>query len=133
MTRSSLLFIKITAAIITTANTARTIKSSFAQNGILRRFFKCILYMHLLVLLKKIITYIGIYRHISANYAITYRSEISLRYRLIAIIRSLCRAEAVLPRAAELAGEVGGKVFKFHAGLFLIIDPAAELANIFHS
>ena len=78
----------------------------------------------------KILTH---HKHISANYAITYRSEISLRYRLIAIIRSLCRAEAVLPRAAELAGEVGGKVFKFHAGLFLIIDPAAELANIFHS
>ena len=44
----------------------------------------------------------------------------------------LFRREVVLASAAEFAGEVIGEVFPLHAGFLFVIDPAAEIAYIFH-
>ena len=44
----------------------------------------------------------------------------------------LLGAELVLADAAELAGEIVGQVFPLGALLVLVIDPAANIANILH-
>ena len=43
------------------------------------------------------------------------------------------RAEVFLAHAAQLADEVFGQVFPLHAGFLFVINPAAHIANIFHS
>ena len=40
--------------------------------------------------------------------------------------------EVLFAHAAELAGKIIGKVFPLHTGLVLVIDPAADVANILH-
>ena len=41
-------------------------------------------------------------------------------------------AEVALVNSADLADEIIGKVFPFNAGYGLVIDPAAEIADITH-
>lgn len=42
------------------------------------------------------------------------------------------RAEIVLADAAEFAGEIFGEIFPLDALFFLIVDPAADVANVLH-
>ena len=44
----------------------------------------------------------------------------------------LLGGEFVLAYAAEGAGEVLGQILELDAGLFLVIDPAADVADILH-
>ena len=45
----------------------------------------------------------------------------------------LLGGKLVLPHAAELAGEIVGQVFPLHAFFFLIVNPAANIANVSHA
>ena len=40
--------------------------------------------------------------------------------------------ELVFSDGAELTLEIIGEIFPFYAGLFFIVDPAANVAYIFH-
>ena len=44
----------------------------------------------------------------------------------------LLRREVVLAHTAKLAGKILGKILPLYAGFVLVIDPAADLADIFH-
>lgn len=46
---------------------------------------------------------------------------------------SLGGFEIVLANAAELAGEILGKLFPLYAGLLFVVDPAADLTNVLHN
>ena len=48
------------------------------------------------------------------------------------VAQLLCGAEIFLADCADLADEIIGKVFPLHAGLFFVVDPAANVANVFH-
>ena len=60
----------------------------------------------------------------------TVTSPAFLTYTLIRFL--FLGGEVVLADAAELAGEIVGQVFPLHAGLVLVIDPAADIAYVFH-
>ena len=50
----------------------------------------------------------------------------------IITIRLFLGTELVFAGAAELAGEILGKVFPFHSLLLFVIDPSAEIAYVTH-
>jgi hypothetical protein len=52
---------------------------------------------------------------------------------LFSISALLLGRELVLPDAADLAGEIGGKIFPLHALLFLVVNPAANIAYVSHA
>ena len=41
-------------------------------------------------------------------------------------------AEIVLADAAELAGKIFGEIFPLDALFFLVVNPAADIANVLH-
>jgi hypothetical protein len=45
----------------------------------------------------------------------------------------LLRGEVLLAGSAELADEIIGEILPLYAALFLVIDPAADVANVSHS
>lgn len=55
-----------------------------------------------------------------------------LNYAIV-IILLLFGAELILAYAAKLAGKIFGQFFPFYALFLFVIDPAAYVANIFHS
>ena len=47
--------------------------------------------------------------------------------------RILFLAELVFADTAELAGEIFGQIFPLDASFVLIVDPAAQIANVLHA